>query len=165
MKVKKQGRKKQEGITTLSEKGLKEEVRNSLLEKVISLGIESYIEIIESEITAICGERYKHITGREFTRWSSKETLVILGGQKIPVSHSRVRNIKDRKEKEIESITRYKDKELLSHRQMEQMIIGVYTRKYKRSLETAISGMEPYSNSKSTVSRNFIAKTTEKLEA
>jgi transposase-like protein len=25
--------------------------------------------------------------------------------------------------------------------------------------------MEPYSNSKSTVSRNFIAKTTEKLEA
>jgi hypothetical protein len=67
MKFKKQGRKKQEGITTLLEKGLKEEVHNSLLEKVISLGIESYIEIIESEITAICGERYKHITGREFT--------------------------------------------------------------------------------------------------
>jgi transposase-like protein len=48
---------------------------------------------------------------------------------------------------------------------MEQMIIGVSTRKYKRSLETAIAGIEPYSNSKSTVSRNFIAKTREKLEA
>ncbi len=165
MKAKKQGRKKQEGIKELSEKGLNEEVHKSLLEKVISLGIESYLEIIESEITAICGERYKHINNREFSRWSSKETSVILGGQKIPVSHSRVRNIKDSKEKEIKSITQYKDKELLSHRQMEQMIIGVSTRKYKRSLETAIAGMEPYSNSKSTVSRNFIAKTQEKLEA
>jgi transposase-like protein len=165
MKAKKQGRKKQEGINKLSEKGIKEEIHNSLLEKVISLGIESYLEIIESEITAICGERYKHINNREFTRWSSKETSVILGGQKIPVTHSRVRNIKNSKEKEIESTTRYKDKELLSHRQMEQMIIGVSTRKYKRSLETSIAGMEPYLNSKSTVSRNFIAKTQEKLEA
>jgi transposase-like protein len=165
MKAKKHGRKKQEGIVSLSEKGIKEEVHNSFLEKVISLGIESYIEIIESEITAICGERYKHISGREFTRWSSKETSVILGGQKIPVIHSRIRNIKNRKEEEIKSISRYKDKELLSYRQMEQMIIGVSTRKYKRSLETAIAGIEPYSNSKSTVSRNFIAKTREKLEA
>jgi len=165
MKTKKQGRKKQEGITTLSEKDLLEELHNSLLEKVLSLGIESYIEIIENEITEICGERYKHISGREFTRWSSKETPVILGGQKIPISHSRVRNIKNRKETEIESIKCYKDKELLSNRQMEQMIIGVSTRKYKRSLETVIAGMEPYSNSKSTVSRNFIAKTQEKLEA
>ena len=116
MKVKKKGRKKQEVISTPSEKGIKEEVYYSLIEKVVSLGIESYLEIIEDEITAICGERYKHINNREFTRWSSKETPVILGGQKIPVSHSRVRNIKNRKEKEIESITRYKDKELLSHR-------------------------------------------------
>lgn len=165
MKVKKQRRKKQEGITTSSEKGIKDEIHNSLIEKVISLGIESYLEIIESEITAICGERYKHINNREFTRWSSKETPVILGGQKIPVSHSRVRNIKNSKEKEIEAVIRYKDKELLSHRQMEQMIIGVSTRKYKRSLETTIAGLKPYSNSKSTVSRNFIVKTQEKLEA
>jgi hypothetical protein len=43
MKVKKQGRKKQEGITTSSEKGIKEEIHNSLLKKVISLWIESGI--------------------------------------------------------------------------------------------------------------------------
>lgn len=165
MKSKKWGTKKQEIITEPSDKGLKDEIHNSLLEKVISLGLESYLEIIESEITEICGERYKHITGREFTRWSLKETPVILGGRKIQVSHSRIRNIKDRQEKGIESIISYKDKELLSKRQMEQMIIGVSTRKYKRSLETTIDSMKPYSDSKSTVSRNFIAKTQEKLEA
>ena len=165
MKSKKQRTKKQGVNSVASEKSFREEIHDSLLEKVISLGIESYLELVEQEITSICGERYRHIADREFTRWSSKETSVVIGGKKIPVSHSRVRNIKSSKEKEIESINRYKDKELLSHRQMEQMIIGVSTRKYKRSLETAIDSLEPYSDSKSTVSRNFIAKTQEKLEA
>jgi transposase-like protein len=166
MKSKKRAAKKQVGITVPEEIGLIDDIQKSLFEKVISLGIESYLELIEDDIALICGERYKHISDREFTRWSSIVTPVILGGRKIPVRHSRVRNIKDRKEKQIESITRYKDKELLSQRQMEQMIIGVSTRKYRRSLETGtIDAMEPYSDSKSTVSRNFILKTQEKLEA
>lgn len=69
----------------LSEKGINEEVHNSLSEKIISLWIESYHEIIESEITATYRDRYKYINNRKFIRWSSKETSLILGGQKIPV--------------------------------------------------------------------------------
>lgn len=165
MRSKKQKQKNQ-GVNSPSlEKEIKEEIHDSLLEKVISLGIESYLELIEEEITAICGERYKHITGREFGRWSSKETSVTLGGKKVSVKHSRVRNLKVNQERDLEAVACYKDKELLSERQMEQMIIGVSTRKYKRSLETVPGTMNSMSVSKSSVSRNFIAKTREKLGA
>lgn len=165
MKSKKQKQKNQ-GVNSPSlEKGIKEEIQNSLLEKVISLGLESYLELVKEEITSICGERYKHITGREFGRWSSKETFVTLGGKKVSVKHSRVRNLKEKKERELETVACYRDKELLSERQMEQMIIGVSTRKYKRSLEAISSAMHNRSVSKSSVSRNFIAKTREKLGA
>lgn len=164
-KCKNQRIKKQAGNIEDAKNGANKEVENSLLEKVISLGIESYLEIIEDEITDICGKRYKHITGKKFTRWSTTNTPVILGGRKISVRHTRVRNIKENYEKEISLVSQYKNKELLSGRQMEQMIIGVSTRKYKRSLETAIDGIATYSDSKSTVSRNFIARTKEKLEA
>lgn len=162
----KKKKQKNQGVNSPSyEKGIKEEIQDSLLEKVISLGIESYLELVEEEITSICGERYKHITGREFGRWSSKETSVTLGGKKVSVKHSRIRNLKENQEREIDTVACYKDKELLSERQMEQMIIGVSTRKYKRSLETLSGTMNSSSVSKSSVSRNFIAKTREKLGA
>ena len=48
---------------------------------------------------------------------------------------------------------------------MEQMIIGVSARKYGRSLEMGKDAVESHAYSKSTVSRNFIAKTQEKVEA
>ena len=165
-KSKQKGLKNQARIIETEKNDLNKEVEHSLLQQVLSLGIEAYLEIIEGEITGICGERYKHMTNREFTRWSTTKTPVILGGRKISISHTRVRNTNDNSEKEIEAIRRCKNKELLSQRQMEQMIIGVSTRKYKRSLETTVDNLgDTYSDSKSTVSRNFIAKTKEKLEA
>jgi len=156
----KEGRpKKQERISIVEEKSVQEEVRDSLLEQVILMGIECYTELITDEITQICGERYKHMTCREVTRWSKTETSVVLGGKKISLSHPRIRNIKDNSEKEISTISSLKDQEILSKRQAEQMILGVSTRKCKRSLEADIPGIKTKSHSKSSVSRNFIAIT------
>jgi putative transposase len=165
MKGKKGRPKKQERISIVEEKSVQEEVRDSLLEQVILMGIECYTELITDEITQICGERYKHMTGREFTRWSKTETSVVLGGKKISLSHPRIRNIKDNSEKEISTISSLKDQEILSKRQAEQMILGVSTRKCKRSLEADIPGIKTKSHSKSSVSRNFIAMTQARLEA
>jgi len=165
MRCKNQSVKKQEVNSVPPQKSINEEIQGSLLDKVISLGIEAYLELIEQEITLICGERYKHMAGREYGRWSGKESSVILGGKKISVSHPRIRNIQQKKEVEIEAVTCYKDRDLLTQRQLEQMIIGVSTRKYARSLETSSCTHLDRSVSKSSVSRNFIAKTREKLEA
>ena len=157
--------KDQASIIDIEEDVLNKEVEDSLFSQIISLGIKSYTELIEEEITEICGKRYKHITGREFTRWSMTEPSAVFGGRKVKLLHPRVRNIKDNSEKELKTVKEYKDSEILSRRQMEQMIIGVSTRKYKRSLETGSLGLRTKNDSKSSVSRNFIAMTEAKLEA
>lgn len=164
-KCKKKGLKNQASIVEITESDLEGYIKNSLFEQIITLGIDSYLELIEEEITELCGTRYKHIEGRELTRWSKVETPVILGGRKVSIPHTRVRDIKNNKEKDLKIIEKYKDKKLLSHRQMQQMIIGVSTRKYKRSLETNSAKLKTSCDSKSTVSRNFIAMTWAKLEA
>ncbi len=163
-KSKKKGLKNQASIVNSSRTDLND-VENSLFEQVIALGIDSYLELIEREIAQLCGERYKHITGREFTRWSKVETPVIFGGRKVAIEHTRVRDIRNNKEKYLKMVEEFRDKMLLSQRQMEQMIIGVSCRKYKRSLETNIDKFKTTCDSKSTVSRNFVATTYAKLEA
>jgi len=121
--------------------------------------------MVEEEITALCGERYKHLFKREYTRWGKKNTSVVLGDRKIALQHSRIRDIQNNGEKAIAIVEQYKGKEVLSQRQMEQMIIGVSSRKYGRPLELGKGAVESHAYSKSTVSRNFIAKTQEKVEA
>ncbi|MDY6933967.1 MAG: IS256 family transposase [Spirochaetota bacterium] len=157
--------KDQASIIDIKEEVLNKEVEDSLFNQIISLGIKSYTELIEDEITEICGERYKHIRDREFSRWSVTETSTIFGGRKVKLLHPRVRNIRDKREKDLKTVKKYKDSEILSRRQMEQMIIGVSTRKYKRSLETGSLGLRTNCKSKSSVSRNFIAMTEAKLVA
>ncbi|MDY6935895.1 MAG: hypothetical protein SVZ03_16960 [Spirochaetota bacterium] len=93
------------------------------------------------------------------------ETSTVFGGRNVKLLHPRVRNIKDNSEKELKTVKKYKDSEIFSQRQIEQMIIGVSTRKHKRSLETGSLGLRTNCESKSSVSRDFIAMTKAKLEA
>ncbi|MCP4449513.1 MAG: hypothetical protein GY811_29890 [Myxococcales bacterium] len=51
----------------------------------------------------------------------------------------------------------------LEERALEQMVVGVSTRKYQRSLEDVPSSMGPRSASKSAVSRRFVAATKKQL--
>jgi len=51
----------------------------------------------------------------------------------------------------------------LTQRALEQMVVGVATRKYKRSLETLPEEFEERGTSKSAVSRRFVEATSSKL--
>jgi transposase-like protein len=57
------------------------------------------------------------------------------------------------------------DQDPLNHRAVEQMVIGVSTRKYRRSLENVPADVVERGTSKSAVSRRFVAATGKKLEA
>jgi transposase-like protein len=139
--------------------------KGSFFSTITNLGIDAFMEYIDKEVASYCGERYKHIDGREFTRWSNTTSPFVFGGRKILLTHPRVRDIRNGKEKELELVRRCKDGDLLTERQMQQMIIGVSTRKYARSLETEELPIPSHSTSKSTISRNFSAKTQAKLQA
>ncbi len=53
----------------------------------------------------------------------------------------------------------------LNRRVVEQMLVGVATRQYARSLEPVPAGVVSRGTSKSSVSRRFVAKTTAQLRA
>jgi putative transposase len=53
----------------------------------------------------------------------------------------------------------------LNRRVVEQMLVGVATRQYARSLEPLPGGVASRGTSKSAVSRRFVAKTTAQLQA
>lgn len=140
----------------------KSDGERELMDLLISAGIESIYEMVNDHITELCGENYKHIAERTFTRWSIKKTNLVFGGRKIAFKHNRVRNLKTDNEEQIKLIEYLKDLEPLLERVFENMTIGVSTRKYKRSIE-GVSVLSGKSISKSSVSRAFVAKTQKKL--
>lgn len=133
-----------------------------MLELIMRLGKKSLDEMIEDDIEKLCGARYVHNTARENSRWSRTNSEVTLGGCKASVKHSRVRNIKSSEEVSIPVLKTLKNLDLLKERHAEQMIIGVSTRKVKRSLEGQ-TAFKSYGTSKSAVSRNFVSLTRKKL--
>lgn len=138
-------------------------LKAGMLEFVIQSGTESVLELIEEEITIRCGERYRNIVGRTCSRWGSTETPLVMGGKKVVVKRGRVRGLTGGREVRLETVTALQDEDLLVERQLEQMLIGVSTRKYHRSLEALPSQGRTFSDSKSSVSRRFVLKTTKML--
>ena len=111
----------------------------------------------------MCGPRYKNIAGRVFGRWSRTESEVVFNGRKTCIPHVRVRDLKGKKDVRLKTIAAAKEIDLLRSRQFENMLIGVSTRKYRRSIEGLPECQRVRGIEKSSVSRNFIVKTRNAL--
>ena len=137
-------------------------IRGDLLALVHQLGLQAIVAMLENERTKLCGERYKHDTARATTRGGSTHGDLALGGRRVTLRRPRV---VDRKGHEVPLDTweQLAGEDALDVRALEQMAIGVATRKYARSLETLPDDVTARGTSKSAVSRRFVAITTEKL--
>lgn len=137
-------------------------VRGDLLALVHQLGLQAVGAMLEAERTKLCGERYKHDASRRATRAGSTRGELALGGRRVAVKRPRVVD-RDGHEVPLDTWSELASTDPLDMRALEQMAIGVATRKYARSLETLPDGVETRGTSKSAVSRRFVAMTTEKL--
>ncbi len=137
-------------------------VRGDLLALVHQLGLQAIVAMLENERTKLCGERYKHDTARAATRGGSTHGDLALGGRRVTLRRPRVVDRKGR-EVPLDTWEQLAGEDALDVRALEQMAIGVATRKYARSLETLPDDVAARGTSKSAVSRRFVAITTEKL--
>lgn len=137
-------------------------VRGDLLALVHQLGMQAVAAMLEAERTKLCGERYKHDASRRATRAGSTRGELALGGRRVALKRPRVVDL-DGHEVPLDTWAELASTDPLNVRALEQMAIGVATRKYARSLETLPEGVETRGTSKSAVSRRFVALTTEKL--
>ena len=137
-------------------------VREALYETVIGAGLACVDEVLEAERVALCGARYEHQAERQALRAGHVASSLVLGGRRVAVSRPRARSVAGR-ELKLPSWREWSARDPLEQRAVEQMVLGVSTRRYARSLEPLPDTVSVRGVSKSAVSERFVYGTERKL--
>jgi putative transposase len=137
-------------------------VREALYETVIGAGLACVDEVLEAERVALCGERYAHLVDRKASRAGHVASSLVLGGRRVAANRPRVRSAEGH-ELKLPSWQEWSAREPLQQRAVEQMVLGVSTRRYARSLEPLPEAITARGTSKSAVSERFVYGTERKL--
>ena len=139
------------------------DTRAELMELAIASGLKVLETRLEEDRTVICGQRYEHQVARQASRAGTVPSEVVLGGRKVALRRPRVRATGA--EVPLPTFRVMAGEDPLNRRVVEQMLVGVATRQYARSLDPLPPTMVSRGTSKSRVSRRFVAKTTAQLRA
>jgi putative transposase len=137
------------------------DMQEGLLALAVGAGLQVMTQLMEADVTAVCGPKGKHDPDRTATRHGTEQGSVVLGGRRVPVTRPRVRAADGSGELSVPAYEVFNTTELLGRMALERMLAGISTRRYPAALEpvgaqvTAESG----STSKSAVSRRFVAMT------
>jgi transposase-like protein len=126
------------------------DTRTELLELAMRSGLKVFTAMLEEDRTAICGPRYAHEPERPASRAGTTPSEVVLGGRKVAIQRPRVRTAAG--EVPLPTFQTMAQTDPMDRRVVEQMLVGVATRQYARSLEPL------------AVSRRFVARTRAQLE-
>jgi putative transposase len=141
---------------------LRVSTRAELWDVIVHTGLQVVEAMLEEDRRTLCGPRYQHDGERVATRAGTVASAVVVGGRKVAIRRPRVRA--GGREVPLPTFTAFTQTEPLTRRTVEQMVIGVATRRYERSLDPLPPGVRSRSTSKSAVSRRFIARTRAQLE-
>jgi putative transposase len=133
------------------------DTRAELMELAVASGLKVLTTMLEADRTTICGPRYQHQNEREASRAGTVPSEVVLGGRKVQIRRPRVRAHGE--EVALPTFQAFADTDPLNRRVVEQMLVGVATRQYGRSLEPTGTDVRTRGTRKSAVSRRFVAKT------
>jgi putative transposase len=139
------------------------DTKTELLELALRSGLKVFTTMLEEDRTAICGPRYMHEPERAASRSGTTRSEVVLGGRRVTIQRPRVRTAAG--EIPLPTFETMAATDPLDRRVVEQMLVGVATRQYGRSLEPLGAEVESRGTSKSAVSRRFVARTTAQLVA
>src|SRR5229473_6750697 len=139
------------------------DTRSELMELAVASGLKVLQTMLEDDRTTICGQRYQHQVERQASRAGTVPSEVVLGGRKVALRRPRVRAHGE--EVPLPTFQTMASEDPLNRRVVEQMLVGVATRQYARSLEPLPTTMATRGVSKSAVSRRFVAKTAAQLDA
>ena len=141
-----------------------EAIKEGLMAFCCSAGLAVVSQLMEAELTEKVGPKGRHDPGRTATRNGSAPGSVVLGGRTVPVRRPRATTTAGG-EVHLDSYAVFSDRDLLTQVAVERMLAGVATRRHAlvaepigRELEQVARG-----DSRSAVSRRFVAATTEKL--
>jgi transposase-like protein len=147
---------------SLFREALEETIRGTLQDSVIALGFACALEVLEEERTRVCGPRYRHVADRRAHRDGHAPGTLVMGGRRVRVKRPRARTTAG-DEVPMPSWAAWSAEDPLDARTIEQLLIGVSTRRYRRSLEELPDDLASCGTSRSAVSRRFVRGTKKKL--
>jgi transposase-like protein len=139
------------------------DTKAELFELMVRSGLRVLDVLLEEDRTTLCGPRYAHQSERAASRAGTVASEVVLGGRRVAVQRPRVRA--EGREVPLPTFQTLAQADPLNRRGVDQMLVGVATRQYARSLEPLPAGVVSRGTSKRSVSRRFVVKTTAQLRA
>ena len=140
------------------------DARATLHATIMRTGMSVVSAMMEEDRVRLCGPRYAHDGDRRAHRGGHVDGELVLGGRRVRVRRPRVRSA-DGHEIALPTWEHFACDDPLNERAVEQMVLGVSTRNYARSLEPVPNEIATRGASKSAVSRRFVAATSEALTA
>ena len=101
-----------------------EEMREGLLALAVGAGLQVMGQLMEADVTAVCGPRGKHNPERAANRHGTEAGSVTLGGRRVPVERPRVRAAGGSGEVAVPSYELFTSTEILGKMAMEKMLAG-----------------------------------------
>lgn len=138
--------------------------RAHLLEWMQAQGLVALQEVFAAEAAVVAGPKGKHQAARTHHHWGRTATELTVGGRRIQVERPRVRSTTGQ-EAVLPSVAAWQDRDPLTARVLEQILLGVSTRGYAGSLEAGPPGAPSRGTSRSAVSRTLRRRMTGALTA
>lgn len=141
--------------------------KEGLLALSVGVGLGVLGEMMEAELDEVVGTKHARISERTAVRHGHEDGEVTLGGRRVAVKRPRARSADGEQEVPLATYEYFADRDPLTRVVLEQMLAGVSTRRFSRTREPVgekVTGSER-SASKSAVSREFIGRTREHLDA
>jgi transposase-like protein len=132
----------------------------------LAAGVEALAEMLEQDAAAACGERHERGGRRRAHRWGRTKGTIGFHGGKVEIERPRVRGL-DGGEYVLPSWESAVDEDLLGKWAMNQMLINVSTRRFKRSVRLPdgdVPAPDGAGLSKSATSRRFVALSSARMK-
>src|SRR3954465_14216848 len=142
-----------------------QEVQSSFENFCLLAGIEAFQDLLEDEAADLWGERPPRHEDRR--RWRKARSPVAFHGGRVDIERPRVRTPDGQQELELPSLAAGQREDWLGRWAMNQMLINVSTRRFRRSVRLPDGDVDSARGdgpSKSAVSRKFVALSSAKLK-
>jgi len=134
----------------------------ALIQALIPLGLQAVQEVLEAEVTALAGARYRRMGGQPgVVRWGQQQGSVYLLDQKLPITYTRVRDRLRNVEVPRELYDRLGTPRAADTGLFRKVLHGLSCRRYEACAEAV---PEAFGLSASTVSRRFIRASARALQ-
>ena len=135
--------------------------RVELIQALIPLGLEAVQELLQQEVMALAGERYRHGSGQPgYARWGQQAGSVYLADQKVAVTVPRVRDVGRDQEVPLTTYQSLRQPRRAEEAALRKILKGLSCRSYEACVEPVA---ETFGLTASSLSRRFKRASARKL--